>query len=98
MEREVDPHRGALAYLTVDPDMALRLFGEAIDHRKTQPFSLPDRLRCEEWIEHLNQDIGRHAGSRVRDTDRHVLSWPHILLRSSMKAVQLRHSGFNDEL
>src|SRR5258708_4829256 len=63
--RQIDLHRRAMTDCAVDPDVAVRLLDEAVDHAETEPGTLADILGREERLEDAIQHVLRHALSGV---------------------------------
>ena len=61
-------------------DLTAGLAGEAVDHRQAETRALADRLGGEERLEHLADEVGRHARPGVRDADAQVLARRHVVL------------------
>ena len=78
--RQVQPEGRALALGAVDPDMAARLLGEAVDHRQPEAGALADRLGREERLEDLRERVRRHADAGVADADDGVVAGVDLLL------------------
>src|SRR5258708_13571857 len=72
MTRQVKPDRRSTPELAVDGDVAVRLPGKSIDHRKPQPGALPDRLGGEERIEGARRHLRTHADAGVADGDANI--------------------------
>ncbi len=97
MLRQVDPDRGAPADLAVDPDMPLRLIGEAIDHREAQSGALADRLGGEERVEGLGEQVRQHTGSGVGHADRHISAGRAAAMGGRVGVVEMYVCGFDEE-
>jgi hypothetical protein len=67
--RQADRERRPTAGLRGDRDLATGPRGEAADHREAQPGALVGRLRREERLENLVDDLGRDPRSGVADVD-----------------------------
>ena len=80
MARQVEAHRRALADLRVDPHLPARLAHEAVDHRQAEARALADRLRREERVERLGDDIRAHAGAGIGHAEREVLAGIEVAL------------------
>src|ERR1700738_1809822 len=79
-------------------DMALRLPGEAVDHREAKPGPLPERLGGEEWIEGARPHGRRHANTAVRDAQAHVRAGSDIAEFGGKGRLDLGVHDFDSEL
>src|SRR6185312_14699732 len=86
--RQVDADGRALPRRAVDPHVAARLPDEAIDHREPEAGALAGRLRREEWLEHLAEDVGGdpRAGVAYRDDD--VVTRLHLAAGARVVGVE----------
>src|SRR5581483_1224529 len=71
--REVHLDARALPDLAVDLHVAARLLDEAIDLAQAKAGSVPRLLGREERLERMIENLWRHAGTRVTDTDDDIL-------------------------
>src|SRR6516164_8122655 len=92
---QVNPHGGPDADGTLDVDMAVMLFHDAVHSRQSQAstFALP--LGCEEGIKHLSLGVRVHSAPRVVNTQHHITAWPDSQVPASILFVK-DHVGRND--
>src|SRR5258707_13130462 len=74
MTRQVKPDRRSTPELAVDGDVAVRLPGKSIEHRKPEPGALPDRLGGEERIEGARRHLRAHSHPGVADSDANIIA------------------------
>jgi hypothetical protein len=72
--RQVQAHRRPFSRLGVDAHLPTRLTNETVNHGQPEARALPERLRREERVENLRNDVRRHPGASIRHAQGNVLA------------------------
>nr|GFA06095.1 hypothetical protein [Tanacetum cinerariifolium] len=95
--RQEQLHRGAIAHLAFDGHMAMRLLGEAVNHRQTQPGALANGLGGEERVEGAADDVLRHTAASVADAEHHVIARQQVFVGVGVVPLKAAVEGLDHQ-
>ena len=75
---QIEPHRGAAAFVADDANMAAGLGDIAVDHGEAESGAAAGRFRGEEGLEHLAEQLARNPAAIVGDRDDDVVARPQL--------------------